>query len=209
MLANIQSKVADMDHRIGIHGKRFEKFKVIVEGLARTVKASCAGGTGEKERDEIARLSIRIRVLEDLLQDTLWSSSLDRVVAESTDASATPLRALEEVSLDIQERIRLLELRVGGVGVSMGSFMFQSFEDLLLWTKSKVPKGRFGLMLDGHSLLEYFSYMNHFDKETGLTAMHNSTKTGFHTMHEARVATSMLDYPEAMQMARNCLTEAK
>jgi len=45
--------------------------------------------------------------------------------------------------------------------------------------KVKVPKGRFGLFVDGHSFLEFFTLSGHIDTETGTAAFSNSQKSWF------------------------------
>jgi hypothetical protein len=51
----------------------------------------------------------------------------------------TPVGALEQGILDLREQVRLLELRVVGGGVAIGPTTFQSFEELVIWTKTGVP----------------------------------------------------------------------
>jgi hypothetical protein len=46
-------------------------------------------------------------------------------------------------------------------------------------------------MVDGHSLLEFFSLSGHLDAEQHASSLHSSQKTGFKTMLESRIATSM------------------
>jgi hypothetical protein len=89
---------------------------------------------------------------------------------------------------DLEEKIKILENRVVGAGVQLGGCVFQSFDDLLAWVKTKVPKGRFGLFVDGHSFLELFTLSGHIDTETGTAAFSNSQKAGFSTYVEAQLA---------------------
>jgi hypothetical protein len=92
--------------------------------------------------------------------------------------------------LDLEEKIKLLENRVVGAGVQLGNLVFQSFDDLLAWVRVKVPKGRFGLFVDGHSFLEFFSISGHIDTEAGTAAFSHSQKAGFTTYIEAQLAMS-------------------
>jgi hypothetical protein len=69
----------------------------------------------------------------------------------------TPVGALEANVRNMKESLRLLELRVVGGGLTIGPTTFQSFKELAIWTKTGIPPGPFGLMVDGHSLLEFFS----------------------------------------------------
>jgi len=68
--------------------------------------------------------------------------------------------------------------------------VFQSFDDLHSWVKTKLPKGRFGLFVDGHSFLEFFSLSGHIDTEAGAAAFSHSQKAGFSTYIEAQLAIS-------------------
>jgi hypothetical protein len=91
---------------------------------------------------------------------------------------------------DLEEKIKILENRVVGAGVQMGSFVFQSFDDLVRWVQVKIPKGRFGLFVDGHSFLEFFTLSGHVDTEAGTAAFSHSIKAGFSTYVEAQLAVS-------------------
>jgi hypothetical protein len=67
---------------------------------------------------------------------------------------------------------------------------FQSFEDLLAWVQIKLPRGHFGLFVDGRSFLEFFTLSGHVDTETGTTSFSHSQKDGFSTYIEAQLAIS-------------------
>jgi hypothetical protein len=118
----------------------------------------------------------------------------DPLIATKQDPSfSSP--ACEEDSLsrrlqDLEEKLKIVENRVVGAGVSLGGCVFQSFEDLLSWVRIKVPKGRFGLFVDGHSFLEFFTLSGHIDTEAGTAAFSNSQKAGFSTYIEAQLAIS-------------------
>jgi len=92
--------------------------------------------------------------------------------------------------LDLEEKIKILESRVVGAGVQLGGLVFQSFEDLYAWVKIKIPKGRFGLFVDGHSFLEFFSLSGHIDTESGAAAFSHSQRAGFSTYIKAQLAIS-------------------
>jgi hypothetical protein len=91
---------------------------------------------------------------------------------------------------DLEEKLKIVENRVVGAGVSLGGCVFQSFEDLLSWVHVKVPKGRFCLFIDGHSFLEFFTLSGHIDTEAGTAAFSYSQKAGFSTYIEAQLAIS-------------------
>jgi hypothetical protein len=86
----------------------------------------------------------------------------------------------------LEEKLRIIENRVVGGGVQLGGFVFQSFDDLLKWVQVKMPKGRFGLFVDGHSFLEFFTLTGHIDTESGTATFSNSQKAGFSTYLEVQ-----------------------
>jgi hypothetical protein len=43
----------------------------------------------------------------------------------------------------MQEEIHLLQQRIVGMGISIGSQVFQSYEDFVIWIKTNLPSGRF------------------------------------------------------------------
>ena len=57
---------------------------------------------------------------------------------------------------DMKAKLKLLEQRVVGDGVQIGGRVFQCFEDLKAWTATGLPNGRYGLFVDGVSLLDFF-----------------------------------------------------
>jgi hypothetical protein len=112
---------------------------------------------------------------------------LDSDVSHSPSQGETTLARKIQ---DLEEKLRIIENRVVGAGVQLGSFVFQSFDDLLNWVRINVPKGRFGLFVDGHSFLEFFTLSGHIDTEAGTAAFSNLQKAGFHTYIEAQLAIS-------------------
>lgn len=72
----------------------------------------------------------------------------------------------------------------------MGGMVFQSYEDLLAGVRIKIPIGRFSLIVDGNSFLEFFTLSGHIDTEAGTAAFSNLQKAGFTTYIEAQLAIS-------------------
>ena len=101
------------------------------------------------------------------------------------DLGESSMESLTHQIVDMQEKIKILENRVVGSGVQMGNCIFQSFKDLHKWVQVKVPKGRFGLFVDGHSFLDFFTLSGHIDTESVATAFSHSMKAGFTTYIEA------------------------
>lgn len=109
---------------------------------------------------------------------------------------SVPFDSIQQVNLleatirDQAHQISLLENRVVGAGVKLGDIIFQSFEDLQTWVKTKLPSGRFGFIVDGHSFLEFFTLSSHIDSELSAAAEHNAEKAGYATCYEMKVAAS-------------------
>jgi hypothetical protein len=107
-----------------------------------------------------------------------------------SDSDLSKYDTLHRQLQDMQEKIKILENRVVGSSVQMGNCVFQSFEDLHKWVQVKIPKGRFGLFVDGHSFLEFYTLSGHIDTEAGAAAFSHSQKAGFTTYTEAQLAIS-------------------
>jgi hypothetical protein len=99
--------------------------------------------------------------------------------------------SMHEEILDIQAQLRQINQRIVGGGVQIGASIFQSFEDVQIWVKNELPNYRYGLFVDGVSLLDFFSFLGHTDNEKQLSAFHNQQRAGFATQYESRVATSL------------------
>jgi hypothetical protein len=87
-------------------------------------------------------------------------------------------------------RIQVIKNRVVGSGVPLGNLVFQSFEDLLAWVQVKVPRVQFGLFVDGHPFLDFFTLSGHVETETGAATYSHSQKAGFTTYIEAQLTIS-------------------
>jgi len=90
----------------------------------------------------------------------------------------------------LNAKVDSLERRVVGDGLSIGLYVFQSFEDLRVWMKTHVPNNRYGLFVDVIGLFELFC-TEHVDVSTTIGTFHSSQRTGFATMYESSLAASM------------------
>jgi len=75
----------------------------------------------------------------------------------------------------LEEKIRRLENRVVGDGVVIGTFVFQSLDDVRTWCATNLKTNRFGLFLDGVSIFEFLA-QDHADATEVLTNLYNSQK---------------------------------
>ncbi len=122
--------------------------------------AAEGSNTNRHTEETVRNLEAHLQKLESMLTDQTTDSQL---------TSAAYIRLS-----DLEEKVKLLEHRVVGAGVQMGSILFQSFEDLLVWVRVKILKVCFGLIIDGHSFLEFFTLIGHIDTETGTAAYSHS-----------------------------------
>jgi hypothetical protein len=88
-----------------------------------------------------------------------------------------------------ENKLVQLENRVVGDGVTIGSFTFQSLDDVRLWCRQHLPTHRFGLFLDGVSIFEFLA-QDHTDSTEVLTNLYNSQKNQFTNLYDSKVITS-------------------
>jgi len=88
-----------------------------------------------------------------------------------------------------ENKLIQLENRVVGDGVTIGSFTFQSLDDVRLWCRQHLPTHRFGLFLDGVSIFEFLA-QDHTDSTEVLTNLYNAQKNQFTNLYDSKVITS-------------------
>lgn len=89
----------------------------------------------------------------------------------------------------IEEKLKHLENRVVGDGVTIRHFVFQSLDDVRIWCAKNLKTNRFGLFLDGVSIFEFLA-QDHADATEVLTNLYNSQKNQFNNMYDSKVMTS-------------------
>ncbi len=167
--------------RLDVHESRFSHIK---PALTTLMRGDLPGQPNQRTSTILMEIQTRLQRLES--KDSLLTSSSAKY---STDLQAQ-VNLLEATIRDQASMISLLENRVVGAGARMGDLVFQSFEDLLAWVKVKLPSGRFGFIVDGHSFLEFFTLSGHVDSELAAAAEHNAEKAGYATYYEMKVAAS-------------------
>jgi hypothetical protein len=118
-------------------------------------------------------------------QEQQWSNT-----AFPPSITSRPTSELDEAVRDLQAQVRTLQVRIVGNGVQIGGVVFQCFEDVKAWVTANFPIRRYGLFVDGISLLDFFTFVAHVDTEKSVSAFYNQQKSGFALMYEARVAAS-------------------
>jgi hypothetical protein len=170
----INNRLDQMENLLRVHADRFKNIRPILEQIpSMSVSGSYSEALGSRHLTE---LETRLSTLEQKIS----TKGMDIHFAESLST--------------VQEEIRLLQQRIVGSGVAIGPQIFQSYEDLVIWTKTNLPSGRFGLFVDGHSLLDFFSFIGFLGAESVANSFHSSNKSGFKSMLETRVAASMQNY---------------
>jgi hypothetical protein len=118
-----------------------------------------------------------------LLQRLQTSRPASPAIGSSGDVDLTA--RLNSVDLKLTQ----LENRLVGDGVSIGSFTFQSLDDVRSWCRRHLPNHRFGLFLDGVSIFEFLA-QDHTDSTEVLTNLYNSQKNQFNNLYDSKVITS-------------------
>lgn len=120
----------------------------------------------------------RLKILQALFNSN--SVAPPNTESQSLEARISALERNSVHSLDesisgLKEEIRLLKERVTSSDISIGSQVFQSYEDFAVWVKTGIPSGCFGVFVVANSF-------------------HSSNKSGFKSMLETRVAASMQNF---------------
>jgi hypothetical protein len=173
-LENCNGWMQNADNLLKVFQRRFQNIRPLLGILGHQGENGNQFNVGEST---VSALEARIRELEQRS-----GSGLSNINDET--------ESVYKRMIDLEEKIKLLENRVVGAGVQMGNVVFQSFEDLLAWVRVRIPRGRFGLIVDGHSFLEFFTLSGHIDTEAGTAAFSHSQKAGFATYIEAQLAIS-------------------
>jgi hypothetical protein len=163
---DIESQVPSGKDTTNRHESRFSK---IFPFLMTLCSSSCvAQPTMDLSalQEQISNLAATVSTL----QDSQWNSNLN----PSTLSRSHDVSSIEESLRDVQAQITLLQVRIVGNGVQVEGFVFR----------------RYGLFVDGVSLLDFFSFVSHVDTEKAVSAYYNQQKSGFTSMYEARVAAS-------------------
>lgn len=186
--SKVVSRLDAAEEKLEVHAKRFENIRPAVAAVRGLLEQSRMGAAGPDE----LRMVKQMEQVKEEVQD------LKRRIDKGNDSAWNMLGhdggnhdRLDAAMRDIAAKVKLLEQRVVGDGVQIGSQVFQSFEDLRAWVTTELPNGRYGLFVDGVAFLDLFTFTGFTETEKSIAAMHNSQKTGFATMYEARAAATL------------------
>jgi len=142
----------------------------------------------------IADCETQIHTLHELVSDNILNPTTGpspqlntHVVPPSPTVNSSDLSAQFK---ELQAQMKQLQLRVIGKGVQIANRTFQSFDDVKLWVITHLPTRRYGLFVDGVSILEFFTH-GHIDAETTYSSFYSQHRTGFQSTYEARIASSI------------------
>lgn len=175
----LQTSISSIQDTLRKHETRFGKILPVLMNVHQSSPSVSMIDIDQR----LAKLS---QAIEDL-QDKQWQSTLTPNTSGSNVQSSSQLEADMR---DIKAQLQTLQLRIVGNGVQIGGMVFQCFEDVKTWVSAKFQIKRYGLFVDGVSLLDFFSFVSHTDTEKSMSAFYNQVKSGFASMYEARVAAS-------------------
>jgi hypothetical protein len=138
-----------------------------------------------------------VEIQQQLLDLTDKINAMDQAAWQQMNVNPSPVSVTNTPSLgagdlqDLKHQIKVLQHRIVGGGIKIGSKVFQSFEEVQLWVKAELPIRRYGLFVDAVSILDFFSCLGHIDAENQVSTLHNANKAGFTSIYESRVATSV------------------
>jgi len=188
-LQTLNSAIAGFDTRMSAMDrclKEFEKRFTIIFPIIRGFKQRQPGedtGTSDRLKQQLQDLAEKVEALDHMA----WQ----QINSVPSPTSVTQPILHESELQDIRHQIKVLQHRIVGGGVKIGSKVFQSFEDVQVWVKSDLPIRRYGLFVDAVSILDFFSCLGHIDAENQVSTLHNANKAGFTSIYESRVATSV------------------
>jgi len=179
---SLQKRIQQIESTIQSFDSRFARLLPVLKHLQATkTSAPTAAATDPNLANQLQDLQLQVSKL----QDAIWTQSLHPAAAHPTPND------VESSLLDIKAQLKLLQVRIVGDGVQIGTWVFQSFEDVQAWVVSNLPNRRYGLFVDAVSLLDFFTSIGHVEAEKTFSSFYNQYKTGFTSMYEARVAASI------------------
>ena len=140
--------------------KEFDKRFTIIFPIIKEFRQSTAKpdtSTSDSLHFKLQGLSKKVAALE--------QSAWQHIHITSSPTSVTQSVTMDSDIKDIRHQMKILQHRIVGGGVKIGSKVFQSFEDVQVWVKSELPTRRYGLFVDAVSILDFFSCLGHIDAE--------------------------------------------
>jgi hypothetical protein len=144
-------------------------------------------------RSEVQQLQARLTTTSTTTTTARSHPLLQRL---QTSRPASPTMGPPSSDADLTARLNTVDLKLSqlenrlvGDGVTIGSYTFQSLDEVRVWCRRNLPTHRFGLFLDGVSIFEFLA-QDHTDSTKVLTNLYNSQKNQFNNLYDSKVITS-------------------
>jgi len=188
-VTDITTKFESMDRSIKEFEKRFTIIFPILKNIRSPPSQQDYSQQISKCQEQIYELSTKLQTLDQQAWQQFTNVASPVSVTQTANTSSTSI--MEAELRDLKAQMKVLQHRIVGGGVKIGSKVFQSFEDVQVWVKAELPIRRYGLFVDAVSILDFFSCLGHIDAENQVSTLHNANKAGFTSIYESRVATSV------------------
>jgi hypothetical protein len=186
------SKIIELESALSLTMTRLNNLKPLLMQFKGVIVRGSVTPSVMDNGINLDELQKRVMELEKRLQDKEAWQDLDGSSLQTQEK----VNFLDATLRDHEAKIKVLENRVVGEGVQLGNLCFQTFDELQVWASVHVPTGRFGLFVDGHSLMEFFTSSVHLDTTTSAAAESHAEKAGYATWQETVVAGSFKNlYP--------------
>jgi hypothetical protein len=140
-----------------------------------------------------ATLNQRIILLEQSLQNGTGSVPSRLFNQDDSSSTSTEVMALSATVSELKELVARLEARQSSEGLFVADESFPSYLDTEAWVALNVAGYRYGLFVDGHTLLENLMTAEHVEYSTTIDEAHKVSRSNFTSGYEARVHGSFLN----------------
>jgi hypothetical protein len=186
----LAQSVSKMQDTLLRHSSRFSKLLPFMKVLQQS------GSLTTQTSNVMNALEQKVHHLEqalEQLQDKQWQAAFTSSPTSSYHQSVSE-HSLDAKIRDLEAQMLTLQMRIVGNGVKIGGVVFQCFKDVKTWVSAKFQIKRYGLFVDGVSLLDFFTFVSHTDTEKSMSAYYNSQRSSFSSMYEAHLAASTQNF---------------
>ena len=174
-LATLDAKLSTLDRLSKEFDKRFTILFLIIKEFHQ---AKVSSPTLLDIQQSVAELQEKLASMD----QSAWQGI--HVTPSPVSVTQTPIPGSADFQ-DFKHQLKVLQHRIVGGGVKIGTRVFQSFEDVQVWVKLELPIRRYGLFVDAVSILDFFSCLGHIDAENQVSTLHNANKAGFTSIYES------------------------
>jgi hypothetical protein len=138
-------------------------------------------------------LNQRIILLEQLLQNGTGTVPTRLFNQDDSVSTLTEVMALSATVAELKELVGRLEGRQSSEGLFVADESFPSYADTEAWVALNLAGYRYGLFVDGHTLLENLMTAEHVEYSTTIDEAHKVSRSNFTSGYEARVHGSFVN----------------